>query len=700
MKKQYNSRFNESNSIPLKRKYGENPAIMANANAPLRNKVLSFIYENKMVNKTNLKKFIMNINEGKSNLSSANMFLIRNNKYFIVESKGGETFYKLSNIGKKLINQFSSYNDINISESKNPLNRLYEKYNKNSKDEIETEDDEIDWKTSLKNIYNDAIESGADPDEVYDYIQSLQTDEDEFSDEENFNDEDEFNDEEEFNDEGNEDDDDEFSDEGNEDDEEEFNDEGNEDDKENFNDDEKDLINYKTSPRKYDFKDKGRPGLNDADDSIVTESRKIKMERIIENLKAKNSQRIFEDDEYPRFKNTNLLKKRIFEAEEVKDNEETENDELTDDDLNTIDTENSENDTLDNQPEEMEKVEITEFIITVDDVESAIDELAELGVTAERVPVEEPQQEVPADTEEEPSKGEGEGEGENEDNLDITPDEPAMATESLKAFFKANYLNEAEEPSDELGLGDQGENAPEISDKQSTENQPETVEPTTEFDEHKIKVQAQDWDILKGWLEEKGVDVKEMFGGDIESEEFDSPEEAEAANKTPEVSDDEIDFTGIGDKDKTKIKDEKTNESYENKHPKTNEIVKLYKLGKNVNEIAWELGIDSGSIKQILTWEGFRWYEKYNKTNESLNEELDSYGDSYGDAYWNMDKFMHDESSDELYELLHDENDNILEIKEFIINNCIDEERMYSYFPEDGNITDFAQYIFNKKELF
>jgi len=58
-----------------------------------------------------------------------------------------------------------------------------------------------------------------------------------------------------------------------------------------------------------------------------------------------------------------------------------------------------------------------------------------------------------------------------------------------------------------------------------------------------------------------------MFGGDIETEEFDNEDDAkDIVPSNSEISDDEIDFTGIGDDDKTKIKDEKTE--------KTNEYIK------------------------------------------------------------------------------------------------------------------------------
>ena len=252
---------------------------------------------------------------------------------------------------------------------------------------------------------------------------------------------------------------------------------------------------------------------------------------------------------------------------------------LKDEDLDSLDlddetpeTDDETATTLDGD-EEVEKVEITEFIITVDDVDVAIEELANLGVTAERVEVEPKEEEVPVDIDE-PEDDEKPAEGEDEDDeIDVDVDLDKDTSESLRAFIKANYLTEDEEEksaeeigtSDELGLGDQGQEATELNDK-PTEDE-ESLDATTEFEENKIKVKAEDWDILKGWLEEKGVDVKEMFGGDIETEEFDNEDDAkDIVPSNSEISDDEIDFTGIGDDDKTKIKDEKTE--------KTNEYIK------------------------------------------------------------------------------------------------------------------------------
>ena len=75
--------------------------------------------------------------------------------------------------------------------------------------------------------------------------------------------------------------------------------------------------------------------------------------------------------------------------------------------------------------------------------------------------------------------------------------------------------------------------------------------------------------------------------------------------------------------------------------------------------------------------------------------------EGYLEAAWKMDKFMYEEADmDEYYQILKGddmtEEEQLDALCEFIDMNLIDEERMYSYFPEDGNITDFAKYLIEK----
>lgn len=71
--------------------------------------------------------------------------------------------------------------------------------------------------------------------------------------------------------------------------------------------------------------------------------------------------------------------------------------------------------------------------------------------------------------------------------------------------------------------------------------------------EQQIKVQAEDWEVLKGWLEEKDVDIEEMFGGEIEVQEddvvTDLGDEREGEGEGDELDSEEfdLDFGDIGD---------------------------------------------------------------------------------------------------------------------------------------------------------
>jgi len=296
-------------------------------------------------------------------------------------------------------------------------------------------------------------------------------------------------------------------------------------------DDEKRSSDFRFSELNRDQKRLRMYPEDNEDEDIVEESKqpKTKLEQIIENIKAaravaKLNETDPQPDEKDELKDADL-KKIGSDEEEVKKDE----DEL---DLD-LDKEEGE--------DEVEKVEITEFIITVeDDLDTAIDELKELGITAQRVPLEPKEEEIPAPVEE----------PEEEKPVDNIPEEP-KEEKSVKEGKES--LTEAEDDekdlgtSDELSLGDQGEDAKELD----LGDEDKTVEPTTEFEENKLRVKAEDWPILKGWLEDKGVDVKEMFGGDIEMEEV--PEEGEEEETKGEISDDDVDFTGIGDSDKTKV---------------------------------------------------------------------------------------------------------------------------------------------------
>ena len=400
--------LNESKTITLKRGYGERKPVVVGSTAPIRNQILSYVAENQRVAKTDLKRFIAGLNEGSKNPNaSAIMWLKRNSHFFVTESKGGQTFFKLSPIGRRLADRFVQAPATTLSEQK-----------KNKDD--------------------------------YDFVDTK-----------------------------------------------------------------------KGYPRKglYDVSEEEEEKKEECSEN-VTESRKAKIEAIIERIRAKRAQELREGkeeslEEEAKFmgkdplagiekskkklggkldknlhnqledsqeKDENELskfpeekaKKKINEAEEEKPAEE---DELSFDDLDLGDEEEKKEEKPaedEEKPEEKEeekpdegeedKVEITEFIITVTNAEEAIKELDELGVPAEKV-----------EDEEEKEEGEEEKEGE-------------------------------EKEGDSLNLGEASEG-----------EEPET--------EEKIKVSVDYWEPLKKWLEEKGVNIEELFGSEIEIEEEPEGEE-------------------------------------------------------------------------------------------------------------------------------------------------------------------------------
>lgn len=501
--------LNEGRSILLKRKYGENSPVTVSPNAPLRNQVLSYVAESRKVSKTDLKKFIAGANENSKNpVAAANMWVKRNQKYFITENRNGKTYYKLSNLGKKLVERLNLKQAENVNENKSSKRRLNEGQQMMSVDALMTwytgsadwtdeshitnaikvngkpaedlggqgvldllainsqEDVMVTWEW-IDNMYeisfelsgmNIEIQSANEPlldhkaskfskrrrlnEQKYDFVDKTKGYERPgIYDEEDMDlDEDEDLDEEE------------------------------------------DELYEKSTSRKireYIRKKKRMAEAGDWDrmededleegcDEELDESKRERVKSLIENLKAKSTKKLNEEEE--------------------EEEEDVEEDELSFDDIDlegdeeTEGKEGEENEDEDEDGEtddEEEKVEITEFIISVDDAEEAIEELKELGVDAEKV--------------EDKEEGGDEDEEENEE------------------------------------------------------------------DGEQIKVSADDWETLKGWLEEKGVDIEEMFGGEIEledeegaeeleSEEFE--EEVEGEDEVPEEDEDvDLDLDDIDDEE-------------------------------------------------------------------------------------------------------------------------------------------------------
>jgi hypothetical protein len=116
--------INESKSITLKRGYGSKQPVVVGASAPIRNQVLAYVAESRKVSSSDLKRFVAGLNETNANpAAAATMWLRRNGKFFIAESKEGRTFYKLSPLGQRLVNRFAP---AGISEAKVEEKKKYD----------------------------------------------------------------------------------------------------------------------------------------------------------------------------------------------------------------------------------------------------------------------------------------------------------------------------------------------------------------------------------------------------------------------------------------------------------------------------------------------------------------------------------------------------------------------------------------------
>ena len=378
--------INESKSITLKRGYKDRKPVVVGANAPVRNQILSYVAEGQRVAAQDLKRFIAGLNETNANPNAAaNMWLRRNGKFFITESKGGVTYFKLSKLGQRLTKSFSPPIQ-SVSEAK-----------VNEKDKA----DFIDPKTG----------------------------------------------------------------------------------KPGLTDEEKDVEESSCSKTNEECtcgcKEGEKCTCKETNEELtegVSPERRERIEKLIENIKAKQTEKLNEEDEEEvdveasdedgadelSFDDLDLS----GEGGEKGGDDEGDDDEGDDEGGDDLDLEGGDDAEGDEEVDVDEKVEITEFIITVDDVDSAIEELGELGVNAEKVL--------------------------NDDAV----------------------VNEAEE-----GEGDDVEAEVDVEDESDDESSDEDSDDDDDkYKDDEISVPADQWDALKGWLEEKGVDVEEMFGGEIEVE--------------------------------------------------------------------------------------------------------------------------------------------------------------------------------------
>lgn len=634
----------ESKTVQLKRQYKNNPSIVVESAAPVRNKVIEFIKEHKAVSKNVLRKFIKE-NFSYKNPNTANaaitQWIKRNDKFFITESKGGVEIIKLSSLGNKLYESINEGCNCTNPKTKRPTRNLIESskhpkgrtrklnewfddendmddedyedmeqereflnnYTKGDKsistirretefipdeedEEIEHYDDnysefedepeseewsddffEEEWNEDEEWIddEDDTLEPEQEEDVPYDFIDKKRgyprmgindntveesDDEDDFFEkygEENYDENglerDEYGEHtgrfDHSRDRFNADDEDVNEDDGSDVDEtvsEELEDEYFEDDsqitfefnnddpnsefpcitvsamdeeeaKDKFNSTFGDILNvdeYSCTSCDEDMddfdEDIEESDVDSAQIPELTESRKARLRKVINEMTKSNSKSKLNEEEL-----------KDEDDEELSDDDD-DMDALfssikSEDDNKDLDTETTDTDT-DNidSDEEDDRVEITEFILSVDDPEAAIAELSEIGVEAELVEDETEDTEDVEDTDTEDVE-----DLDNEDNTDLedtdTEDVEDLDTNESAKTKKSKKLNEGE-----------------------------------------IRVSVDNWDALRGWLEEKGVDVDELLGGEIEVE---TEEDEDLTDEDTDAEDfeDEDDIVDFEDSD-------------------------------------------------------------------------------------------------------------------------------------------------------
>jgi hypothetical protein len=505
--------LNENKSITLTRQYGNKPAEVVGSRAPLRNQVLAYVMENVKVTRTELKKFIAGLNETSKNPNAAaNMWFKRNEKFFISESKGGVTSYKLSKLGEKLVNTLAPKQQVA------PLS-------------------ESDENEELDEVTKGAKQSYA-----------------------------------------------------------------------------KGLTDKKVN-KKYGIKDKGDDKVDEEEcgddcechdkvEEECNESREERINKLVEQIRAKRAKTLVLNEEDEEEEKEEEKEDTDVDNLPPVDDEETGEEEAEEEvDNAEAEVEDAEDDVETEDVVEDDRVEVTEFIITVDDIASALEELGELGIEASEVGMESD----PEGGEEDLGLEGGEEDLglEGGDDLDLGGDEevageedldfdldlggdiegeeeeaPAEVEESVTGMEKQekemwpNLTEDDEDAADELSMGDieeipaeeevadpEAEVAGEeevldLGDEETEVVDSEEEEVTGEEDlgaegESQIRVAAEDWDKLQGWLEAKGVDIEEMFGGSIEMEgeeagiedeiNFDDLEDVELADEKEDVVDSEED---------------------------------------------------------------------------------------------------------------------------------------------------------------
>jgi hypothetical protein len=325
-----NESINESNNLmTIKRKYGMRPTVTAGTIAPLRNQVLSYVAENRRVSKNELRKFIVGLSEGRATSASSTMWIKRNQQYFIAESKNGITYYKLSQIGQRVLSKIKPTTDI-LESNKNKTRITEEFFDQDEEnqnpfdDELRNEDSDFEDVTRNNDFDDDCIKDG-----TCDFIDRKGRP-------------------------------------GIFDDDEE-NDESTEEIGETFDD-------VKNSETEDDY--------NEEDMNESLNEKKKRLKKLIESIEQKRIKKLNEAEEKEETED-------VEEKEESK--EETEKEETNDEEILDLDELDipSDEETTENEEEDDEEATIASFDLADVDVDETIAELEEIGIEAKQSIVDE-----------------------------------------------------------------------------------------------------------------------------------------------------------------------------------------------------------------------------------------------------------------------------------------------------------------------
>jgi len=595
--------LNESKTVQLKRQYKDVPSTIVNTNAPIRNEVINYVNENVKVPKEKLKKFIASINE--SNVPNASiMWLKRNSTFFLKENRKGIDYIKLSPLGKKLVEKMNC--EINegcgCGKKKPPVKRSHineDEYNINlniaNKEIVKDEIPSPDFTPVLSGIkYDNAPESVQSEIEPYENEEDFHTSIEDDLEKEPID-----------------------------------------------NKDIEDLENTEDTVSDETVNDEDNK-IDDIEDDIETSKEPSDEEVDMENMNAD-----IEDDEDEKFKDLNS------------DDEEVENSEI--DDEIAYDPEIDETEPTSENIEENEKLEKRPT-----DEYRAYDfkDKGKTGLLDEEIP-EDKEKDILTEEDEDIKLTESKKEevlrliSKIQKNMLLEAEAAKNATAPEEDDeLNSDDLNSTDD-TDETTDDDQTDDTDETTDDETTDDEDEKVEitefvlsvenvedslkeleelgvnaekvPTGEDDENgdpvyeedQIKVSADQWEELKGWLEEKGVDITELFGGEVEVE----GENDEA---------DDIDFNGIDfeleDSDEDSA-DETDDENTDNKKTsekdtdlEKSEIPK--KKSKDLNESAPPLNEFLGAIAGLVagTFVGYKALKAMWNNRNSLYKSIISTG--------------------------------------------------------------------------